>query len=69
MDLALREEIKQLFLKSVDMGSACADDPMSWVLNTSMFKAYLRFIANRRPVRICRAAVPAREKPVSDDER
>jgi ribonucleoside-diphosphate reductase beta chain len=52
---AFREEIKQLFLKAVDLEYAYAEDTMPrgvLGLNASMFKGYLRFIANRRSVQI-----------------
>jgi ribonucleoside-diphosphate reductase beta chain len=50
-----REEIKQLFLKAVDLEYAYAEDTMPrgvLGLNAPMFKGYLRFIANRRAVQI-----------------
>jgi ribonucleoside-diphosphate reductase beta chain len=52
---AFREEIKGLFLKAVDLEYAYAEDTMPrgvLGLNASMFKGYLRFIANRRSVQI-----------------
>ncbi|MFC0131291.1 ribonucleotide-diphosphate reductase subunit beta [Massilia eurypsychrophila] len=52
---AFREEIKVLFLKAVDLEYAYAEDTMPrgvLGLNASMFKGYLRFIANRRSVQI-----------------
>ena len=52
---AFREEIKALFLKAVDLEYAYAEDTMPrgvLGLNASMFKGYLRFIANRRSVQI-----------------
>ena len=50
-----REEIKQLFLKAVDLEYRYAEDTMPrgvLGLNAAMFKGYLRFIANRRAVQI-----------------
>ncbi|GAB3399263.1 ribonucleotide-diphosphate reductase subunit beta [Massilia agilis] len=50
-----REELKQLFLKAVDLEYAYAEDTMPrgvLGLNAPMFKSYLRFIANRRAVQI-----------------
>jgi ribonucleoside-diphosphate reductase beta chain len=52
---AFREEIKALFLKAVDLEYAYAEDTMPrgvLGLNATMFKGYLRFIANRRAVQI-----------------
>src|SRR6476469_8618976 len=52
---AFREEIKVLFLKAVDLEYAYAEDTMPrgvLGLNATMFKGYLRFIANRRAVQI-----------------
>jgi ribonucleoside-diphosphate reductase beta chain len=46
-----REEIRNLFLKAVELEYAYAEDTMPrgvLGLNASMFKSYLRFIANRR---------------------
>ena len=46
-----REEIRELFRKAVDLEYAYAEDTMPrgvLGLNASMFKSYLRFIANRR---------------------
>jgi len=46
-----REEIRELFKKAVDLEYAYAEDTMPrgvLGLNASMFKSYLRFIANRR---------------------
>ena len=48
---AFREEIQNLFKKAVDLEYAYAEDTMPrgvLGLNASMFKSYLRFIANRR---------------------
>jgi ribonucleoside-diphosphate reductase beta chain len=50
-----REDIKQLFLKAVDLEYRYAEDTMPrgvLGLNAAMFKGYLRFIANRRAVQI-----------------
>src|SRR5476651_308471 len=50
-----REEIKQLFLKAVDLEYAYAEDTMPrgvLGLNAPMFKGYLRFIANPRAQQI-----------------
>jgi ribonucleoside-diphosphate reductase beta chain len=52
---AFREEIKELFLKAVDLEYRYAEDTMPrgvLGLNATMFKGYLRFIANRRAVQI-----------------
>ncbi|MYM89105.1 ribonucleotide-diphosphate reductase subunit beta [Rugamonas sp. FT82W] len=52
---AFKEEIKQLFLKAVDLEYAYAEDTMPrgvLGLNATMFKGYLRFIANRRATQI-----------------
>jgi ribonucleoside-diphosphate reductase beta chain len=52
---AFREEIKVLFLKAVDLEYRYAEDTMPrgvLGLNATMFKGYLRFIANRRAVQI-----------------
>lgn len=48
---AFREEIRELFQKAVDLEYAYAEDTMPrgvLGLNATMFKSYLRFIANRR---------------------
>ncbi|CAM5456130.1 ribonucleotide-diphosphate reductase subunit beta [Eoetvoesiella caeni] len=48
---SFREEIQELFKKAVDLEYAYAEDTMPrgvLGLNASMFKSYLRFIANRR---------------------
>ncbi|MDS1140370.1 ribonucleotide-diphosphate reductase subunit beta [Pusillimonas sp. SM2304] len=48
---AFREEMRELFKKAVDLEYAYAEDTMPrgvLGLNASMFKSYLRFIANRR---------------------
>jgi ribonucleoside-diphosphate reductase beta chain len=50
-----REEIKGLFRKAVDLEYRYAEDTMPrgvLGLNASVFKEYLRFIANRRAVQI-----------------
>ncbi|WP_020651979.1 ribonucleotide-diphosphate reductase subunit beta [Massilia niastensis] len=50
-----RDEIKQLFLKAVELEYRYAEDTMPrgvLGLNAPMFKGYLRFIANRRAVQI-----------------
>jgi ribonucleoside-diphosphate reductase beta chain len=52
---AFQEEIKALFHQAVELECAYADDTMPrgvLGLNAGMFKAYLRFIANRRAVQI-----------------
>ncbi|MFD2366847.1 ribonucleotide-diphosphate reductase subunit beta [Pseudoduganella sp. GCM10020061] len=52
---AFKEEIKTLFLKAVDLEYRYAEDTMPrgvLGLNATMFKGYLRFIANRRAVQI-----------------
>jgi ribonucleoside-diphosphate reductase beta chain len=52
---AFRDEIKELFLKAVDLEYRYAEDTMPrgvLGLNAAMFKGYLRFIANRRAVQI-----------------
>jgi ribonucleoside-diphosphate reductase beta chain len=52
---AFRDEIKDLFLKAVDLEYRYAEDTMPrgvLGLNAAMFKGYLRFIANRRAVQI-----------------
>jgi ribonucleoside-diphosphate reductase beta chain len=50
-----RAEIRELFLQAVELEYAYAEDTMPrgvLGLNASMFKAYLRFIANRRAQQI-----------------
>ncbi|TQK03418.1 ribonucleotide-diphosphate reductase subunit beta [Herbaspirillum sp. SJZ107] len=50
-----KEDIKQLFLKAVELEYRYAEDTMPrgvLGLNAAMFKGYLRFIANRRAVQI-----------------
>src|SRR3979490_1928963 len=52
---AFKEEIKELFLKAVELEYAYAEDTMPrgvLGLNATMFKGYLRFIANRRATQI-----------------
>jgi ribonucleoside-diphosphate reductase beta chain len=52
---SFRDEIRGLFQKAVDLEYAYAEDTMPrgvLGLNASMFKAYLRFIANRRAQQI-----------------
>jgi ribonucleoside-diphosphate reductase beta chain len=62
-----QEELKQLFLKAVDLEYAYAEDTMPrgvLGLNAPMFKGYLRFIANRRAVQIgLDALFPTEENP------
>jgi len=50
-----REDMKQLFLQAVELEYRYAEDTMPrgvLGMNASMFKGYLRFIANRRAVQI-----------------
>ena len=50
-----KEEIKQLFLKAVELEYRYAEDTMPrgvLGMNASMFKGYLRYIANRRATQI-----------------
>ena len=52
---AFREEVQQLFRKAVELEYRYAEDTMPrgvLGLNASMFKGYLRYIANRRAVQI-----------------
>jgi ribonucleoside-diphosphate reductase beta chain len=62
-----KEEIKQLFLKAVELEYRYAEDTMPRSvlgLNAAMFKGYLRFIANRRAVQIgLDALFPNEENP------
>ena len=64
---SFREEIKALFLRAVDLEYAYAEDTMPrgvLGLNASMFKGYLRFIANRRAQQIgLDALFPQEENP------
>lgn len=64
---SFRDEIKSLFLRAVDLEYAYAEDTMPrgvLGLNASMFKAYLRFIANRRAQQIgLDALFPQEENP------
>jgi ribonucleoside-diphosphate reductase beta chain len=64
---AFREEIQGLFKKAVDLEYAYAEDTMPrgvLGLNASMFKSYLRFIANRRCQQIgLPAQFPPEENP------
>ncbi|MDQ1919827.1 ribonucleotide-diphosphate reductase subunit beta [Massilia pseudoviolaceinigra] len=62
---AFREEIKALFLEAVDLEYAYAEDTMPrgvLGLNATMFKGYLRFIANRRAQQIGLDALFAQEE-------
>ncbi len=62
-----KAEIKALFLKAVDLEYAYAEDTMPrgvLGLNASMFKGYLRYIANRRATQIgLEALFPNEENP------
>jgi ribonucleoside-diphosphate reductase beta chain len=62
-----REEIKALFMRAVELEYAYAEDTMPrgvLGLNATMFKGYLRFIANRRAVQIgLDALFPNEENP------
>jgi ribonucleoside-diphosphate reductase beta chain len=52
---AFKAEIKALFLKAVELEYRYAEDTMPrgvLGLNASMFKGYLRYIANRRATQI-----------------
>jgi ribonucleoside-diphosphate reductase beta chain len=62
---AFKDEIKALFLKAVDLEYAYAEDTMPrgvLGLNATMFKGYLRFIANRRAQQIGLEALFAQEE-------
>ncbi len=62
---AFREELRDLFRQAVDLEYAYAEDTMPrgvLGLNASMFKAYLRFIANRRCQQIGLEALFAQEE-------
>jgi ribonucleoside-diphosphate reductase beta chain len=62
-----KAEVKALFLKAVDLEYRYAEDTMPrgvLGLNASMFKGYLRYIANRRAVQIgLEALFPNEENP------
>ncbi|WP_066266930.1 ribonucleotide-diphosphate reductase subunit beta [Hydrogenophaga palleronii] len=62
-----KEEIKQLFLKAVELEYRYAEDTMPrgvLGMNASMFKGYLRYIANRRATQIgLEAMFPNEENP------
>jgi ribonucleoside-diphosphate reductase beta chain len=62
-----KEEIKALFLKAVELEYRYAEDTMPrgvLGLNASMFKGYLRYIANRRATQIgLEALFPNEENP------
>jgi ribonucleoside-diphosphate reductase beta chain len=62
-----KAEIKQLFLKAVELEYRYAEDTMPrgvLGMNASMFKGYLRYIANRRAVQIgLEALFPNEENP------
>jgi ribonucleoside-diphosphate reductase beta chain len=62
-----REEIKALFMEAVELEYAYAEDTLPrgvLGLNASMFKSYLRFIANRRAQQIgLDQLFPAEENP------
>lgn len=64
---SFREELHDLFRKAVDLEYAYAEDTMPrgvLGLNASMFKSYLRFIANRRCQQIgLEAQFPQEENP------
>jgi ribonucleoside-diphosphate reductase beta chain len=64
---AFKEEIKALFLQAVELEYRYAEDTMPrgvLGLNASMFKGYLRFIANRRAQQIgLEALFPQEENP------
>ena len=68
-----KAEIKALFEKAVELEYRYAEDTMPrgvLGMNASMFKGYLRYIANRRATQIgLEAAVPQRGKSVPLDER
>ena len=68
-----KAEIKALFMKAVELEYRYAEDTMPrgvLGLNASMFKGYLRYIANRRATADRpRGALPERGKPVPVDER
>jgi len=64
---AFKEEIKALFMKAVELEYRYAEDTMPrgvLGLNASMFKGYLRYIANRRATQIgLEALFPNEENP------
>lgn len=64
---AFKEEIKQLFMKAVELEYKYAEDTMPrgvLGLNAELFKGYLRFIANRRANQIgLDAFFPGEENP------
>jgi ribonucleoside-diphosphate reductase beta chain len=64
-----KQEIKELFLTAVDLEYRYAEDTMPrgvLGLNASMFKGYLRYIANRRATQIgLDPALPERGKTPS----
>jgi ribonucleoside-diphosphate reductase beta chain len=64
---AFKDEIKALFLKAVELEYRYAEDTMPrgvLGLNASMFKGYLRYIANRRATQIgLEALFPNEENP------
>src|SRR5690606_14308154 len=62
---SFREEMRDLFRQAVDLEYAYAEDTMPrgvLGLNASMFKAYLRFLANRRCQQIGLEALFAQEE-------
>jgi ribonucleoside-diphosphate reductase beta chain len=70
---AFKAEIKALFEQAVELEYRYAEDTMPrgvLGMNASMFKGYLRYIANRRahPNRFG-ASVPARRESIPLDER
>jgi ribonucleoside-diphosphate reductase beta chain len=70
---AFKAEIRALFEQAVELEYRYAEDTMPrgvLGMNASMFKGYLRYIANRRATQIgMDALVPERRKPLSLDER
>jgi ribonucleoside-diphosphate reductase beta chain len=67
MRAGFKAEIKALFMKAVELEYRYAEDTMPrgvLGLNASMFKGYLRFIANRRATQIgLEALFPNEENP------
>ena len=65
--VALKAEIKALFLQAVELEYRYAEDTMPrgvLGMNASMFKGYLRYIANRRATQIgLEALFPNEENP------